>query len=354
MGARGIGMAMRGGVRATLATTLLLGGCAGFELPSVDALNPFAGRPAVTPSDPTVTNSPVGAEIARIRRTLADLRAESGRADAELTSLQAQIAAAETRYRGLRDDLSSRLAAGATPGDAALVGQWREAETALGAVEQHLAQVTSRQAGLAQHVARAGAVVDRVREARGIPGGNAEDVRQLDLLAGQAGETRTATDRTLNVAADEVARRSAEVAAARRELSALSVAIASGRLAASDLAARVAPVAGSTAPGMHAPETRRPLVTIGFAHPDVDFRQPLYNGVSAAVARAPGVGFDVVAVAPASGEPAEQARALAASRGHAEHVAQSIVGMGVPAARVRVAARGEPGVTGSEVRVYVR
>jgi hypothetical protein len=207
---------------------------------------------------------------------------------------------------------------------------------------------------VAQHAARGGELTERVTAARTMPGALPEDAGQLDRLAGQVGETRAGIDRTQNGLADQIARRSAAVAEARRTLSSLSLAIASGKLAGPDLAGRVAPVASAPPRQLAARETRRPLVTIGFARPDVDYRQALYNAVSAAVDRSPGVGFDVVAVAPAAGEPAEQARTLATARGNAERVAQSITGMGIPADRVSLGARAEPGVGGNEVRVYVR
>jgi len=342
---------MRG---AALAAALVAGGCAGFDPPALDALNPFAGRAAVTPDDPAVTETPVGSEIARIRRALVDLRGSAASGESTLASARGQLDAVEARYRGLHDGMTATLSAGAAPGDPALLAQWREAEGVLGNMDGRIAALSARQPTETQYAARAATLAARVRAARDMPGGNEEDAKQLDRLAGQVGETQSAIDRTLNGIGDEVARRSATVAAERRALSSLSLAIASGRLAGSDLAGRVAPAATGAAPDLSAPETRRPLATIAFTRPDIDFRQPLYNAVSAAVDREPGVAFDVIAIAPARGEPADQRRALAAARGNAERVAQSIAGMGVPADRVRLAARGDPGVAGNEVRVYVR
>lgn len=339
---------------AALALAALLTACAGFDAPSLEVLNPFAGRAAVAPDDPGVSPSPVGDEIARIRRALVSLRGQLADADKATATITAEADAAEARYRTLRDATNAGLAAGATPGDPALLAKWREAEAALGTVDARIGQLAARQPDAARAVAQVDALAARVTAARALPGAVPEDGPMLDRLAGQIGETRVATDRAQNDLAGEVTRRSARVAEERRALSALSLAIASGRLAAPDLAARVGPVANTPPRPLPARETRRPLVTIGFAQPGTAYRQALYNAVAAAVDRSPGVSFDVVAVAPSAGEPADQARALDAARAEAEGVAQAIVAMGIPAGRVSLGARTEPDAGGREVRVYVR
>ncbi len=339
---------------APVLALLLAAACTGFEPPTLEALNPFVGRAAVAPDDPAVSRSPVGEEIARIRRALVDLRGQVADTDKAVASIGEELDAAEATYRGLRDAMNATLQTGTRPADPALLAQWREADAAVATADDRIAQLAARQPTVVQHAARAGELAERVAAARTKPGAVPEDAAQIDRLAGQVGETRVAIDRTQNGLADQIARRSATVAEERRTLSSLSLAIASGKLAAPDLAGRVAPGASAAPPRLAARETRRPLATIGFARPDVDYRQALYNAVSAAVDRSPGVGFDVIAVTPAAGEPAQQARTLAAARGNAERVAQSITGMGIPAGRVSLGARAEPGVGGNEVRVYVR
>ena len=84
------------------------------------------------------------------------------------------------------------------------------------------------------------------------------------------------------------------------------------------------------------------------------FADELRDAVAAARARKRDVVFDVVAVAPAGGSPAEQAARAEAGGEDAARVAELIVAQGVPPGRVRLQARTERSVLAREVRVYVR
>ena len=96
------------------------------------------------------------------------------------------------------------------------------------------------------------------------------------------------------------------------------------------------------------------LMTIDFERPDPVYDMPLRQAVDLALSRKPGVAFDVVTVVPATGTPAQQADAAGSIRGDARDVARIIVEQGVDVDRVSLLARSEPGVTGRQVRVYVR
>jgi len=92
-------------------------------------------------------------------------------------------------------------------------------------------------------------------------------------------------------------------------------------------------------------DPRRPLLTIGFDQPNPSYEDVLRTAVREAQRRNRLVRFDVVALVPASGDPAQSQRA-------ASEVAQSIVALGVPEARVHLALRAEPTLPRA-VRVYV-
>ncbi|MDJ0948014.1 MAG: hypothetical protein QNJ94_03750 [Alphaproteobacteria bacterium] len=99
------------------------------------------------------------------------------------------------------------------------------------------------------------------------------------------------------------------------------------------------------------PETRRPLVTIRFTQPDVNYAAPLYDAVRSAVARRPDVRFDLLALAPAAGGDRE---IPPDSSERAQRVLATMLEMGVPRERVRVSASARPGLAHDEVRIYVR
>lgn len=95
------------------------------------------------------------------------------------------------------------------------------------------------------------------------------------------------------------------------------------------------------------------LLTVRFAD-SAPFADELRDAVAAARARKRDVAFDVVAVTPVGGSPADQAARAEAGGEDAARVAEVIVAEGVPPGRVRLGSRTEPSVLAREVRVYVR
>jgi hypothetical protein len=101
----------------------------------------------------------------------------------------------------------------------------------------------------------------------------------------------------------------------------------------------------TVAPSAHAQEDgRTPLMVVRFTKGDVYYAQQLYNAVSKAVQIKPDVMFDVIALAP-QGVSAEKV---------AGHMVKNLNGIGVPAGRINVQARGNQAVAYPEVQLYVR
>jgi hypothetical protein len=92
-------------------------------------------------------------------------------------------------------------------------------------------------------------------------------------------------------------------------------------------------------------DPRRPLLTIGFDQPNPSYEDVLRTAVREAQRRNRLVRFDVVALVPASGDPAQSQRA-------ASEVGEAIIGLGIPEARIRLGLRSEPTLP-RQVRVYV-
>lgn len=107
------------------------------------------------------------------------------------------------------------------------------------------------------------------------------------------------------------------------------------------------------APVLPAPSGTPALLTVRLAD-SAPFANELRDAVAAARARKRDVVFDVVAVAPVGGSPAEQAARAEAGAAEAARVAEMIVAQGVAPTRVRLGSRTEPSVLAHEVRVYVR
>ncbi len=116
-----------------------------------------------------------------------------------------------------------------------------------------------------------------------------------------------------------------------------------------------APAGGSMAgPPGSGIATGRPYVVIRFTESDVDYQPALAEAVRAAVARKPGLAFDLVAVTPAAASADDLADNAARARGQADDVMQSLAGMGIGRDRVSVASwNGLPSDV-NEIRLYIR
>ncbi len=101
-------------------------------------------------------------------------------------------------------------------------------------------------------------------------------------------------------------------------------------------------------------DQRTPLVTIGYDQPDPQYQAMLGYAVHAAEARDAAVQYDVFAVVPAKGTPTQQIAAAGAAQQDAVGVMRAIMALGVPAARIHLGVRADPGIGANQVRVYVR
>jgi hypothetical protein len=95
------------------------------------------------------------------------------------------------------------------------------------------------------------------------------------------------------------------------------------------------------------------LVVIRFPAAD-DWRSTLGVAVGLARSRKPDVLFTVQSAVPRVGSPADQADALARTAGDARAVADAIVSDGADRSQVELTAQADAGLTGEEIRIFVR
>ena len=118
--------------------------------------------------------------------------------------------------------------------------------------------------------------------------------------------------------------------------------------------ARAVPVipAAPAVAAVAVPSGPQPLLTL---RPGQPVQDAVRQAVVAARRRKPDVVFDVVAMLPGgTGADAGLEEQAASSSAEAGTVARAIAAQGVPPGRVRLFARPEAGLSGREVRVYVR
>ena len=314
----------------------------------------FFQSPGVTPGQPTGTL--VGEKVQELRSDLTRLQGELVGQNNNLQTLRNLARAGAGAYHALLAGINARLQVGSTPGNPELVAQWNQAQGELSKVGESIAQLNGLAADSASTSALAAFLLDSTRATFGLYGALEEDHRQLAILEDEVNKTVVVLDRLLNELTEDIARTQNYYTSERSNLTALAVAVDNGEFLGGSLGNRAFGVPPPPIPGGGASMVGRtaPLVVIRFDTPNVQYDQALYSAVSQALARRPNAAFDLVAVAPGLGSPAQVALASNKSRRSAETVLRSLTNMGLPADRVSLSSTTNPNAQVAEVHLYVR
>ena len=310
----------------------------------------------VTQGAPTGTF--VGQKVQQFRGELERLTTQVRAENDQLQQIRRETADHSQRYHTTVAAINARLQVGTTPGNPILVSQWNASQSLLDQIGSDVARMSSLSNDVAATSSLAAYLLESTRATYGLSGAVDEDHRQLAILEDEVNRTVVLIDRLLNELSSDVSRQSAYLAGERRNLIAMSLAIKNGEMYGSSLAnaafTGAAPAAAAGRANGAGDAPRRPLVVIRFDRPNVAYEQALYSALSGALNRRPGATFDLVAVAPQSGTPAEVSSAQNRSKRDAERVLRSMSEMGLPMERVRLSATSSPGAQSNEVHVYVR
>ena len=231
--------------------------------------------------------------------------------------------------------------------------QWTDAQGELERVNQSISQMNVLLNGSAADAAMAGYLLEAISATFQVRGAVDEDHAQLAVLQDETSKTAVVIDRLRGELTEDIARATNYVGQERANLTALSVAIDNGEFMGQSLSTLTSgvPAPAPAGGGSALVGQRQPLVIIRFDRPNVDYEAILYSAVSQALERRPNAGFDLVAVAPASGNAQTNAQR---ARRYAEQVLRSLTNMGLPADRVSIAATASSQVAVDEVHLYVR
>ena len=314
------------------------------------------GAPAVS-----ATGTFVGAKVVQLNRELQSLKSSIGDANARFQQLRSVTEQNAQRYYAIVAAISARLQIGTTPGNPVLVAQWNTAQSELDRILTDIAALNTLANDVASQAAMSSYLIESINAAYGLSGAVEEDHRQLARVEDEVNRTVVLIDRLLNEVNDTITRQTAYVNNERRNLTTLSLAIKNGELFGPPLATRAfaaavasQPASGGAASTARDIDSREPLVVIRFDRKDVPYEQALYTAVSQALDRRPTATFDVVAVAPNRGTPAQVALNTNQSKRSAEKVFRTLTEMGLSSDRLTLSATTSPRVQTNEVRVYVR
>lgn len=317
--------------------------------------------PAVSPGQATGTF--VGQKVAQYRGELQSLQSRIGTQNSQLQQIRGTATENSQRYHGTVAAVTTRLQMGTTPGNPVLVNQWNAAQVELDRMSSDIGAMNSLANEVASASSLAAYLLEAARATYGLSGAIDEDHRQLGVLEDETNRTVVLIDRVLHELSDDISRQTAYVGNERSNLTTLALAIKNGELYGQSLGNRAyasaAPIAslppgGSTSARSFAAENRRPLVVIRFDRANPPYEQALYSAVSRALERRPQAGFDVVAVAPNRGSPAQVTQAQTRSKRYVDQVVRTLTDMGLPQNRVAVSSTTSPETAVNEVHIYVR
>ena len=197
----------------------------------------------------------------------------------------------------------------------------------------------------------------------------------LASLEDDTNRTVVLIDRLLNEVSGDLNRQSSYVSSERRNLQTLALAISNGELYGPSFANRPFMNLNSPPSNLYDEEgmpTRgrsnsagrgnvrlevengKPLVVIRFDRENVNYEHAVYQAVSKALDRYPKASFDVLAVSPAGGNPAEAALLAGDAKRNADGVARTLSQLGLPPGRVHLNATTSSNASVTEVQIFVR
>ncbi len=286
--------------------------------------------------------------------------------DRQIDDVQKTSETQATEYYSYVAAIQSRLQGGSTPGNPILVEQMQNAQKELDALASSVSELNKLSNEISSNASVASFLLESVRATYNLSGAVEDDHKKLTGIEDDLNATIVRIDRQLNDLSDDVNRRASYLATERRNLQTLSLAVANGEPYGQSLARKaygpISTLTGITAPGNAFPSSpvsarpvsNRPMMVIRFDRPNVDYQQAVYMAASETLEKYPDAVFEIVAVTPARGNAAQRALASSDARQNAESVFRTMVEMGVPSSRVKLAAAQSPSAATTEVHIFLR
>lgn len=270
-------------------------------------------------------------------------------------SLQEKSEAETSAYYAMVAAINAGLQAGTTPGNPILVDRWNTAQDKLNGFSGGTNLLNALATDLTNQASRASFLMESIRAAFAISGAVDEDHKKLTALEDLGNQNIGVIHRLMTKVSDELARRTSYMRTERANLQSLSLSIANGELYGQSMSNNLFKNAASgSRKATEAPQSRRPLVIIRFDRPNIDYDKPLYKAVSQALEKYPAAKFDLVAVSPSEGDPAQMALAESEARKNGKAVVRSLTQMGLPVERLNLSAANSKAALNSEVHIYLR
>ena len=233
-----------------------------------EAQNEAAGE-----TESASTGTAVGQKVEQLRGELDKLDSNVRSQASALQGLRASTQTNAADYYTSIAAINAKLQVGTTTGNPILVAQWNQAQAKLDNLAGDVGRLNTLSNQIAASASQSAFILESVRATFGLSGAVDEDHVQLATLEDDVNRTVVLIDRLLNEISGDLNRQNTYVAAERRNLQTLSLAINNGEMYGASLANR--PYMTAFAPpgdsGTHGNrESGRPLVVIRFDRQNVN------------------------------------------------------------------------------------
>ena len=304
----------------------------------------------VNVSEVSNTGTFVGQKVVTFRGELDQLQSSIKANNAELQKIRTSVVNNALQYHKTIGMIEAKLQVGTTPGNPQMFEMLAQAQNNIQTMSTNSAALNQLSAKVAADTANTDYLVESIRSAYSISGAVDEDHRQLRVLENEAGQTSILMHSLLGEVNSDISRQQQYVDTANNNIARLSDAIRVGSFGVNNAPlgrSPLAPIASTSSKlaSVSAATSGKPLFAVKFSDSNVKYQEGLKQAVGNAVAKKPGVIFDVVAINSVKG---------ASAQGHASKIFQDIIEMGVSADRINISSRTDAKVNVPTVMVYVR
>ncbi len=303
-------------------------------------------------SEGSQTGTFVGQKVVSFRNELTQLQSSIRSHNEELQKIRSSVISNAMQYHKTIGSIEAKLQVGTTPGNPNMYALLQSAQTNIQTMNINTDALNQLSARAASDAAMTSYLLDSIRAAYGVSGAVDEDHRQLRILENETNQTSILINSLLSEVNADVARQQQYVASARNYIIDLNSAIKVGSYGVSNapLSSSVVSPAGPMLVNNSAAVSGKPLFVAKFNKSKVNYHEGLKRAVSNAVAKKPGVRFDVVAVAPVNGSQMSKTNA----QKNASEIFQEMINIGVGADKISLSSRTSADAASSEVRIYVK
>ena len=301
-------------------------------------------------SEGSSTGTFVGQKVVTFRHELTQLQNVIVKHNEQLQKIRTSVITNAVQYHKVVGLIEAKLQVGTTPGNPEMYSMLQSAQNNI----QYMNANTLALSQLGQQVTADSAMtsylLDSIKAAYGISGAVDADHSQLRILENETNQTSILIKSLLVEIHADNSRQQQYIQSVKTNIVDLNSSIRDGSYGVNNVSLASSGVGSAPSFAPANVSTSKPLFVAKFNKTKVNYKDGLKHAVTQSLRKKPGVMFEVVAVAPASGNHLSKASA----KNNATTIFQDMIEMGVGADKITLSAKNSVSANSSEVHIYVK